>query len=83
MKKFAVPALASLMMLGASLAYAANISGTIKSIDTTKKEIVLDNGQTYQLQQNVSTTNLKAGDKVTMTTQVQNGKTMVSKVAKS
>jgi hypothetical protein len=35
------------------------------------------------LQQGVTAPNLKAGDKVTITMQVENGKNMVSKVEKS
>ena len=84
MKKFAVPALATLMAMNASLAFAwSDVAGVIKSIDVQKHEMTLDNGKTYMLENTVNPVTFKAGDKVTVTTEVQNGKNMVNKVVKT
>jgi methyl coenzyme M reductase beta subunit len=84
MKKFAVPALAALMVLSAGTAFAwSDVTGMIKTINPKSHEIVLDNGKTYVLDQGVAIGTFKTGDKVTMTTQVENGKNMVNKLAKA
>ena len=84
MKTFAVPALAALMVLGAGSAFAwSDVTGTIKTLDPAMHQIVLDNGKTYILDTGVAMGTFKAGDKVTVTTQVENGKNMVNKLAKS
>ncbi len=55
----------------------------IKSIDAKTHELVLDNGKSYMLENTVNPATYKAGDKVTVTTQVENGKNMVNKVVKT
>ena len=85
MKKFCVPALAAALVLNTGLAFAAwsNISGTITSLDIKTHQMVLDNGQTYVLQNTVNPLVFKEGDKVTVTTQVEKGQNMVNKVVKT
>lgn len=84
MKKLAVPALAALMAMNVSLAFAwSDVSGVIKSIDMQKHELVLDNGKTYMLENTVNPATFKAGDKVRISTQVENGKNMVNKVTRT
>ncbi len=61
-------ALSAAALLGAvSIANAADVSGTIQSIDTSGKTITLDNGQTFQLGTDVDASTLKVGEKVTVT----------------
>ena len=61
-------ALAAAAMFGAvSIANAAEVTGTIKSMDTSAKTITLDNGDTFKLGPSVRTTELKDGQKVTVT----------------
>ena len=83
MRKFTVPAVAVLMALGANFAWAADVTGTIKSINANTHEIVLEDGKTYQVANTVDLGALKSGDKVTITAEVENGKNMASKVTKS
>ncbi len=61
-------ALSAAALLGAvSVANAADLTGTIKSIDTAAKTITLDNGQTFQLGTGVQASTLKVGEKVKVT----------------
>ena len=84
MRKFAVPALVTLMAMNASLAFAwSDVAGVIKWIDVKTHEMTLDNGKTYMLENTVNPVTFKTGDKVTVTTEVQNGKNMVNKVVKT
>jgi len=67
MRKSAI-ALAAAALFGAvSIASAADVTGTIKSIDMTAKTVTLDNGQTFTLGSSVQASNFKAGDKVKVT----------------
>jgi Cu/Ag efflux protein CusF len=83
MKKFTVPAIAALMALGANFAWAADITGVIKTINANTHEIVLEDGKAYQVANSVDLKDLKTGDKVTITAEVENGKNMASRVTKS
>ena len=61
-------ALSAAALLGAvSVANAADISGTIKSIDLAAKTVTLDSGQTFKLDTSVQASNLKVGEKVKVT----------------
>jgi Cu/Ag efflux protein CusF len=84
MKKFLVPSIASLLMLGSSPVWAwSQVTGSINSIDPKAHEITLDNGTTYKLQASVDVSTLAAGDKVTVNTETKNGQQIVNKVTKS
>jgi Cu/Ag efflux protein CusF len=65
---------ASLIGLAGS-AYAADATGTIKTLDAAKSMVTLDNGATYDLAKGVSLSGLKVGEKVKVTYS-QSGKTM-------
>lgn len=80
--KFLVP-FVTLTMLGASPSWAwSHVTGTVTTINRNTREIVLDSGRTYTLQTNVSLTDLAAGDKVTVNTEIQNGRHVVNEVTK-
>jgi len=83
MKKLVIPAAAALMAMSVSFAWAGDVTGIIKSINANAHEIVLDDGKTYSLPQNINIMNFKEGDKVMVSAEVQNGKNVVSKVAKA
>jgi hypothetical protein len=69
-------ALAAATILGAAnLAYAADATGTIKSIDMSKHTVTLDNGSTYDVAKNVKSNGMRVGERVTLTYQ-QSGKAM-------
>ena len=74
----AVTALA--IVTSAGLAMAAAASGTIKSIDTTTRMIVLNDGTKYQADKSVDLSKLKVGEKVTLTFEVKNGENILSAV---
>jgi hypothetical protein len=84
MRKFLIPTIASLVMLGASPVWAwSHVSGSINSIDPKTREITLDNGTTYKVQAGVKFANLAVGDKVTVNTETLKGKNLVNKVTKT
>jgi len=67
MRKSAI-ALAAAAIFGAvSTASAADVSGMIKSIDTTAKTVTLDNGSVYKLPATFDAAKFKVGDKVKVT----------------
>ena len=69
-------ALAAATILGAAnLAYAAEATGTIKSIDMSKHTVTLDNGSTYDVAKDVQVIGMRIGERVTLTYQ-QSGKAM-------
>ena len=81
MKKMAVPALAALMVMSGSFAWAwSDVTGTIDKINMKSHEIVLDNGQTYMVQKNVKLENFKKGEKVSLSVENEKGKNMANKV---
>ena len=65
--------LRSLALAGA--AYAADATGTIKSLDVAKNVVTLDNGATYDIVKGVSLSGFKVGEKVKLT-YTQSGKMM-------
>jgi hypothetical protein len=63
-----VLALAAAALLGAvSVANAADVTGTIKSIDTTAKTVTLDNGDMYKFPTTFDSAKFKVGEKVKVT----------------
>jgi Cu/Ag efflux protein CusF len=69
----ALSVLAVLAALGATSALAATsgmsekATGTIKSIDKAKSELILKDGKTFDVQKGVDLAALKPGEKVTIT----------------
>lgn len=66
MRMFTSAALATALLGVASFAYAADTSGTIKSLDTTKDMVTLDNGSSYMAPKGVKLSDFKVGEKVTV-----------------
>ena len=58
--------LATALLGAASVAYAANATGKIKSIDMTKDMVTLDSGSSYMAPKSVKLSNFKVGEKVTV-----------------
>ena len=85
----ALSVLAVLAALGATpaMAYGMNshmtekATGTIKSIDSAKHELTLQDGKTFDVAKNVNLTGIKAGEKVTIT-YAQSGKSMDATMVK-
>jgi Cu/Ag efflux protein CusF len=68
-------ATAALILGLAGSAYAADTTGVIKSVDSAKDMVTLDNGSSYDVAKSVKLMGFKAGDKVKIT-YTQSGKTM-------
>ncbi len=64
MRIFLIAATAAALVGGASLAYAANTVGSIKSINTIKDSVTLANGSTYWAPKTMKLSNFKVGEKV-------------------
>ncbi|MGC2784974.1 MAG: DUF1344 domain-containing protein [Roseiarcus sp.] len=66
MRMFVGAVLATALLGAASVAYAADATGKIKSLDTTKDMVTLDNGSSYVAPKSVTLSGLKVGEKVTV-----------------
>jgi Cu/Ag efflux protein CusF len=66
MRMIAGAALAAALLGAASVAYAADATGTIKSLDMSKDMITLDNGSSYIAPKSVKLSDFKVGEKVTV-----------------
>ena len=63
-----VIALAAAALFGAvAMASAADVTGMIKSIDTTAKTVTLDNGDVFKFPTTFDAAKFKVGDKVKVT----------------
>ncbi len=58
---------AAALLGGASVALAADATGTIKSLDAAKDMVTLDNGSTYMAPKSVKLAAFKVGEKVMIT----------------
>jgi len=63
---FAGAALAATLMAAASVAFAADATGTIKSLDMSKDMVTLDNGSSYLAPKGMKLSDFKVGEKVTV-----------------
>jgi hypothetical protein len=66
MRMLATGIMATAILDEASVAFAAGITGTIKSLDPGKDTITLHNGSTYMAPKSVKFSDLKVGEKVTV-----------------
>ena len=66
MRMFVGAVLATALLGAASVAYAADATGKIKSLDMSKDMVTLDNGSTYWAPKSVKLSDLKVGQKVTV-----------------
>ena len=76
-KKLTSAAVASLLLSSAALA--ATETGNIKTLDTAKKEFVLDTGKTFEAPV-VKLDTFKVGDRVMVEYDTKDGKMIASKV---
>ena len=64
----------------AASAFATTITGTIASVDKKNDSITLVDGRHFTLPEGIEAEKLKAGEKVTVTYTVKNGKMVVSAI---
>jgi hypothetical protein len=67
MKKTLIPAMAGIAMLAATVAYAAEATGTIKAVDAASHTVTLEDNKVYTFPASVDLSQLKAGIKVKVT----------------
>jgi Cu/Ag efflux protein CusF len=72
--KVLIPVVAALAFAGASVAYAADAAGKIKSIDSSKDMVTLDDGSSYMVPSTVKLSNFKVGEKVDINFTTNSGK---------
>jgi Cu/Ag efflux protein CusF len=72
--------LATALLTLASAAVAAEATGKIKSLDTTKDMVTLDNGSTYIAPKTTKLSDFKVGEKVTVSYAKTGGKMDVSSI---
>lgn len=65
MNKFLATTVASLAFIGS--AYAADIEGTVQSVDPATRSITLDDGKIYVVPESIKVDGLEAGAKVKVT----------------
>lgn len=83
MKKLMMAAAAAALLAGSSLALAAEVSGSITSIDATARTITMDDGKTYTLPADFDAATLVQGAKVKLTVDDADGKTITKVEAAS
>ena len=81
MRKFVTPAALAALLATASVAFAADATGTIKAVDASSGMITLDNNAQYLLPAAIKPTDVKVGAKVKVTYTVVAGMNMVSQLA--
>jgi hypothetical protein len=57
-------------------------SGNIRSIDISTRQVVLDDGNTYSVRRGIDLAKFTIGEKVTLHTEDENGREIVTKVTK-
>ena len=75
--KRVIPIVIATIVAGSAFAAALSATGVIKTIDTAKKDVVLQNGETFGLPAKFDTAKLKVGEKVKIS-YVKNGSHMVA-----
>jgi uncharacterized protein DUF1344 len=80
--KFSVPIVLIGIASASAIAFAAVETkvGNIKTINSTKHEIVLSSGETFEFPKTVQLKNFKAGEKVSIAYEMKNGKLMATSV---
>ena len=66
MRMFVGAVFATALLSSASIAYASDATGKIKSLDMTKDMVTLDNGSSYMAPKSVKLSDFKIGEKVTV-----------------
>jgi len=73
-------ATAMLTVMAIAPAMAAEMQGTIKSVDTKKHELTMDDGQSVMVKPHVKLHELKAGEHVRITTDNDNMATSIHRM---
>ncbi len=60
----------------------ADVTGVVQNIDLSSRQVVLDGERAYAVARGVNLTKFKLGDTITVHTEDQNGKDMVTRITK-
>jgi hypothetical protein len=78
-----IAALTAWLLMNAAFSFSWNDpSGIVRSIDISTRQVVLDDGNTYSVRRGINLAKFRAGDKVTLHTEDDNGREIVTKVTK-
>lgn len=80
MKRIIPAIICGTMLASSAFAAALSMSGTIKAIDTSKKDIVLQSGETVMLPAKFDMKTIKVGEKVKITYAKQGSQLVASTV---
>jgi hypothetical protein len=85
MRKFVIAAAMIASLIGTSVALAAptNTTGTIKSLDNKACTVTLDNNTVYHFGSTCDFSQLSAGEKVTITSQLKGTETDATKIVQT
>ncbi len=67
MRKSLTHVVAGLALLGATTAYAADATGTVKAVDPAARTVTLDDNKVYAFPAGIDVSRMKVGDKVKVT----------------
>lgn len=81
MKRLLATVAAAALMTSAAAALADESSGKIKMVDPAAMTLTLEDGTVYQLSEGVAIQDLKPGQEVTVSYEVQEGKNVADSVA--
>jgi Cu/Ag efflux protein CusF len=81
-KLLATLSAAVLMLSMSTAAFAEETEGMLKSIDSAKHTVTLEDGTVFQMPANVDPATLKVGDAVRITYEIQGDKKIVSEIVK-
>jgi hypothetical protein len=81
MKRVLFAAVSSALLLSAPAAFAAYSTGAIRSIDTHRNEVVLDDGHAYFFATSKYLHNMKIGEKVKIHYQKKNGHNLATEIS--
>ena len=75
-------AVAAILLAGATVAQAAESTGTVRSVNTKTDAITLNDGMTYTLPEGIEAESLKVGEKVAITYSSSKGHNRASSLVK-
>ena len=82
MRKFLLAA-ATVGLIAATNAYAAETTGTVRSVNTKSDSITLSDGKVYVLPEGIEAESIKVGERVKITFSQSKGKNRASAVEKA
>ena len=83
MRRISLASTVAAVLVMAPAAYAAEITATVRSVDTKSDSITLSDGKVYVLPEGIEAESIKVGEKVKLTFTPSKGSNRVSSLAKA